>query len=88
MNTQQDSEAPYGWASEWFALHHCKECKKCLTSKERFDTNGCCPYCGALSSSTIVDTIPLSVRFRYIEPPHPWYMFWKDRKKTIVLRKK
>lgn len=40
----------------------CASCKKELTWAEKMDSHGTCPYCGAMSKGTIVETIEFSAR--------------------------
>jgi len=41
---------------KWYQTLWCQKCDNILTSDEQMYSNGICPYCGADSKSTIVNT--------------------------------
>lgn len=64
--------------SNWYKIYICSICRKQLSSEEKMDSRGCCPYCGKSSAMpTICSTNDVVLREIKL---HEWW--WLFNRKT------
>jgi len=65
------------------AMHCCSTCSSPMSYNTKMYSHGVCPFCGASSGCTVVDTITKSVLYQRVAPK---WKVWNTKKRYTVVK--